>query len=153
MRWELTFIIPGGGNTATNRDLPRRLLMMSVQRSRVWVRPFRLPCWFICTCLGVFNCGGTFRKSPPLAFSLTCGRTESWDRWRASINTIWNYPNWWYLAVINLIKALHILWYDHPVYQGRPQLLAVPVTHYLPATCPNMHNSIWISLILGWTLE
>lgn len=31
MRCELTFIIPGGGNTATNRDLPRRLLMMSVQ--------------------------------------------------------------------------------------------------------------------------
>lgn len=64
MRWELTFIIPGGGNTATNRDLPRRLLMMSVQRSRVWVHPFRHPppLWFICTCPGVFNCGGTFYK-------------------------------------------------------------------------------------------
>lgn len=41
MRWELTFIIPGGGNTATNRDLPCRLLMMSVQRSHVWVHPVR----------------------------------------------------------------------------------------------------------------
>lgn len=117
------------------------------------------PRWFICTCLGVFNGGGTFIRSPPspLAFSLTCRRTESGDGWRASIHTIWNYPSWWYLAVINLIKALLFLWYDHPVYQCRPQLLlqllAVPVTHYLPATCTNMRDSLWIPLMLGWTLE
>lgn len=50
------------------------------------------PRWFICTCLGVFNCSGTFIKSPPLAFRLTCRRTESGD-------------GWWYLALINQIKS------------------------------------------------
>lgn len=122
MRWELTFIIPCGGHTATNRDLPRRLLMMSMQRSYVRVHPFHPRAGLFVNVLACLTVPLLFSKSPPVAFSLSCWKNESGDRRctstdkpTRSLHTMWNSPNWWHLDVI---KALLVIQYTNKALTG-----------------------------------
>lgn len=75
--------------------------------------PFAPRC-FMCRCIGVLNWGIIFES-----FSLVCRMDDTADRRHTSINkpsrlfhtwaAIWNYLNWCYLNVINVIKACLLL--------------------------------------------
>lgn len=154
MRWELTFIIPGGGNTATNRDLPGRLLMMSVQLVLMCERPpFALR-----KCIAFLNRGIFFF---PESFSLVCRMQETGDRRRTSVNkpsrlvhawgAVWNYPPRCYLNVINAIKGCLFVWYEEA---GSLSALITP-THYLQSaqTCLSLRVPLMLGRIFKWATE